>query len=117
MTTERRRTTSEEHIPDASRKHAPDANERCSSIGLPITILTLLPISSYTCNTARTHSTPNFNRDGLVLWLNELEDPTMTHSAYYMPSMHMDATGQSEFVPYQHEYEMGQGNGSGSSSM
>ena len=62
---------------------------------------------------------PNFNRESSVLWLNELKDPALIRSPYYMPQMHGEVPGQWEFVPYlsPYEYEMGQGNGGGLSSM
>ena len=61
----------------------------------------------------------NFNHESSVLWLNKLEDPALINSLYYMPQMHVEVPGQWEFVQYpsQYDYETGQGNGGGSSSM
>ena len=62
---------------------------------------------------------PNFNRESSILWLNELEDPALINSPYYTPQTHVEVPGQWEFVQYPspYDYETGQGNGGGSSSM
>ena len=62
---------------------------------------------------------PNFNCESSVLWLNELKDPALINSPYYMLQTHVEVPGQWEFVQYPslYDYETGQGNGGGSSSM
>ena len=62
---------------------------------------------------------PNFNCKSSVLWLNELEDPALIRSPYYMPQTHGEVPGQWEFVlyPSPYKYETGQGNGGALSSM
>ena len=76
----------------------------------------------FSINTPRTPqgpiAPPNFNREGSLapmLWLNELGDPAMVQSPYYMPATggQPELGGMWEFVPAPYKYD-GQGNGKGS---